>query len=134
METQAPPTTPPTGICTTDITWETSARARREARELDLSNERYEETKRALQDLLCAYFNGGACTSKLGKTISPLASGIAGCKLLKVRWLRPGEGKRGGFRLAVGVWCDERRVRIGGLFQRKTEPTDDELRAALREN
>jgi hypothetical protein len=57
----------------------------------------YKADVAALQDLLSDYFSGDeGCTTRLGKTISPLGLTSSGGKLLKVRWLMPGCGKSGG--------------------------------------
>lgn len=60
---------------------------------------------------MCGYFNAvTGCTTKQGKSISPIGTTADGGKVLKVRWLRPGSGKSGGLRFGFVAYCDERRV------------------------
>lgn len=73
----------------------------------------YEASVSSLKRTLCAYFEAVEnCDRKQGSSISPVGSTADGGKLLKVRWLTPGSGKRGGLRLGFAVWCAERAVRL----------------------
>ena len=74
---------------------------------------KYEESKNALKEFLCSYFSSEHdCTSKQGKSISPIGATRRGGKVLKVRWMVPGGGKSGGLRLVVIAYCKEKRVEI----------------------
>lgn len=97
-----------------------------------IGNAAYEQTKVALQEFLCLYFNAGPCIGKQGNSISPIASTLCpGGKCLKVRWALPGSGKSGGLRLAVVVYCEERVVKIAGAWVRKDDPEDPEFNHAF---
>jgi hypothetical protein len=113
------------------LTWEISAAAKREVAALRLGREEYMALRTSLQLALCDYFTNGDCLTK-GCNIAPIKSDIPGCKGLKMRWMLPGRGKSGGLRLAVLVFCEQRRVCIAGLFERKTDPTDEDFAAAFK--
>lgn len=87
----------------------------------------YEAQKKSLRDFLCAYFDSDHCDNKLGDSVSPLGASKAGAKVLKVRWLFPGSGKSGGLRLAVMVFCKQRRVVIAEAWVRKINPSDQDV-------
>ena len=91
----------------------------------------YKADVAALQDLLSDYFSGDeGCTTRLGKTISPLGLTSSGGKLLKVRWLMPGCGKSGGLRLALVVFCESRKAILCRGWPRKDDPDDADFEAA----
>ena len=90
----------------------------------------YQESKEALQDTLCDYFNGGNCDYK-GLQISPMGGTKAGGKCFKVRWSLPGGGKSGGLRIAVVAYCAAKSVTIAKMWVRKDEPSDGEFDAAV---
>ena len=87
------------------------------------SKETFNTSRQALKEVLCAYFSSGNCAATLGSTISPMGATPKGGKILKVRWGLPGCGKSGSLRLAVVVYCSERRVVIADAFVRKDEPS-----------
>lgn len=91
----------------------------------------YQANRDALQRFLCNYFNAGDCLGKMGKTISPIESGVARAKGFKVRWVLPGSGKSGGLRIAVLAFCEERRVVMAGVWVRKEDPSDEEFAGAF---
>lgn len=91
----------------------------------------YEADKRALKEFLCGYFSSGECRIAQGSSICPLKATPKGGKLLKVRWAYPGCGKSGSLRLVVVAYCDERRVHIAQAFDRRSEPTDDDVLDAV---
>lgn len=74
--------------------------------------------------LLCDYFSSGKCDSKQGKTISPMGATKNGGKILKVRWTVPGQGKSGGLRLCIVVFCEEMEVIAAEGWLRKTNASD----------
>lgn len=79
----------------------------------------YRDLRKAFQQYICAYFNSiPNCNSKQGQSISPLAASTAGLKRLKVRWLIPGGGKRGGLRVGLSVSCANRKVIISSVQER----------------
>lgn len=81
----------------------------------------YEDTKQALRETLCDYFNLGNCTTQ-AMQISPMKGAPGGAKALKVRWQLPGCGKSGGLRLAVTVDCERRLVTLCAAWVRKDNP------------
>lgn len=93
----------------------------------------YEEQRKALQLFLCEYFATGHCDTKQGASISPLGATPAGGKILKVRWGLPGQGKSGGLRLCVVVYCDEMRVTLAEAFARKDNPSDAAFEQAVKD-
>ena len=71
-----------------EVTWVICEKARSTAADLksELGDSRYEAVKDGLKAFLCDYFSAvTACDSKQGKSISPIKSGIADAKGLKVR-------------------------------------------------
>jgi hypothetical protein len=56
-----------------------------------------------------------------------------GGKCLKVRWGVPGCGKSGGLRLAVVVYCDQKRVKLAGAWNRSSDPSDSDFEEATRD-
>lgn len=96
--------------------------------------EAYEAERTALKIYLCGYFNSGTCAHKQGTQISPMRSTFtqAGGKCLKVRWGLPGQGKSGGLRLAVVVYCERRHVKLCGAWRRNADPSDTEFAAATK--
>lgn len=91
----------------------------------------YEAEKKALQKFLCGYFSTGNCTNSQGSSISPMKATALGGKVLKVRWAYPGCGKSGGLRLVVVAYCDELRVHIAAAFNRREDPSDEDIRDAV---
>lgn len=98
-----------------------------------MTEELYEQNKRALKEFLCGYFSSGDCNNALGDSISPLKATPKGGKVLKVRWALPGSGKSGSLRLVVVAYCDERRVHIAQAFRRSDNPSDDDVRDAVED-
>ncbi len=102
-----------------------------------MTPEAYEDDKLALKKFLVGYFNGDNtkdCDQKQGNAISPIGGRTnKGGKRLKVRWAIPGGGKRGGLRLAMAVYCDEKRVRIAGAWIRKDDPQDADFDGAFQD-
>jgi hypothetical protein len=92
------------------------------------SVEEYLADREALREVLCDYFDDGKCASA-AVGISPIGSTAGGGKRLKVRWNRPGMGKRGGLRLILVVYCEQRHVVLAHAFLRKDDPTDAEINA-----
>lgn len=84
----------------------------------------------SLKLMLCEYFSVGDCDHKLGKTISPVGLTKDGGKILKVRWQLPGQGKRGGLRLCMVVYCKERRVVVAEGWPRKENVQSEEFKDA----
>ena len=56
-----------------------------------------------------------------------------GGKVLKVRWAYPGCGKSGSLRLVVVAYCEQKRVHIAQAFDRREDPSDDDIRDAVAE-
>ncbi len=114
-----------------DIIWCISARARR-----DLAREKqtmhlvtYREQRDALRYMLCAYFDSDQCENRaLG--ISPIDGAPDRLKAFKVRWARPGQGKRGGYRMIIVVDCKERHVVVQSIVVRRDGLSDDEAKTA----
>lgn len=96
-----------------------------------MTPEDFEADKRALQEFLCDYFSSGDCTNAAHKSISPMKASPKGGKVLKVRWAYPGCGKSGGLRLVVVAYCDQMRVHVAQAFDRRDNPTDDDVRDAV---
>ena len=96
-----------------------------------MSAEEYEAQKKALQDFLCGYFSTGNCTNSQGSSISPMKATPLGGKVLKVRWAYPGCGKSGSLRLVVVAYCEQLRVHIAAAFDRRDDPSDDDIRDAV---
>jgi hypothetical protein len=92
-----------------------------------MTPEEYEQDKRALKEFLCGYFSSGECRHAQGSSICPMKATPKGGKVLKVRWAYPGSGKSGSLRLVVVAYCDERRVHIAQAFDRRSDPTDEEI-------
>lgn len=85
----------------------------------------------ALLQEMSGYFSGDeGCTTRQGKTISPLGATSDGGKLLKVRWMMPGCGKSGGLRFAFVVYCEQRTVVLCRGWVRKDDPDDADFEAA----
>lgn len=117
-----------------DITWELlpAARAKLGGLRKELGPHGYAAHREAFQDFLTAYFVAVSdCTKKQGKSISPIGQNTPGGKCFKVRWMWPGQGKSGGLRMAVSVYCDIRRVKISDLWAREDDPGDDEFAKAF---
>ena len=96
-----------------------------------MTPEDYEQEKQALKEFLCGYFSSGDCRNSQGSSISPMKATPLGGKVLKVRWAYPGCGKSGSLRLVVVAYCDEKRVHIAQAFDRRDNPTDDEIQDAV---
>src|SRR5262245_17207553 len=76
----------------------------------DWGEEAYAQQSSAMKEYLCEYFSSQVdCDVKFG-TISRLGANADGGKILKMRWLRPGSGKSGGYRLFLVAYCDVRKV------------------------
>lgn len=115
-----------------DGKWQVSAKARLlfDLRER-MGLEEYESNKHALKEFLCGYFSSGDCRNSQGSSISPMKSSPRGGKVLKVRWAYPGCGKSGSLRLVVVAYCDEKRVHIAQAFDRRDDPSDEDIRDAV---
>ena len=98
-----------------------------------MTPEAYAQDKQALKEFLCGYFSSGDCRNAQGNSISPLKATPLGGKVLKVRWAYPGCGKSGSLRLIVVAYCEQKRVHIAQAFDRRQDPTDDEIRDAVSE-
>ncbi|MDZ4848412.1 MAG: hypothetical protein SGI77_03905 [Pirellulaceae bacterium] len=98
-----------------------------------MTDEDYDQNKRALQEFLCGYFSSGDCNNTQGDSISPLKGTPSGGKVLKVRWALPGCGKSGSLRLVVVAYCDENRVHIAQAFRRSDNPSDSDVREAIED-
>ena len=93
----------------------------------------YADQKLALKEFLCGYFSSGDCRNSQGSSISPMKASPSGGKVLKVRWAYPGCGKSGSLRLVVVAYCDQKRVFIAKAFDRREDPSDDDIRDAVSE-
>jgi hypothetical protein len=115
-----------------DITWIVTEEGHQDLADVrEALGTGYKADVAALQDMLSDYFSGDeGCTTRLGKTISPLGLTSSGGKLLKVRWLMPGCGKSGGLRLAVVVFCESRKAILCRGWPRKDDPDDADFEAA----
>lgn len=122
-----------TSVAPPDIIWIVSPQASVDLTDFRAqSGDGYAAARSSLQRMMCDYFNNSSgCTTKLGKTICPVESGVVGAKGFKVRWLTPGGGKSGGLRMAVMAYCDARRVVVAGAWMRKEDPKDAELSTAF---
>ena len=98
-----------------------------------MTPEAYEQEKQALKEFLCGYFSTGECRNSLGSSISPMKASPGGGKVLKVRWAYPGCGKSGSLRLVVVAYCDQKRVHIAQAFDRRENPTDEDISDAVRD-
>ena len=117
-----------------DGTWEVMRGAQAVLGEVrkQLGEDEYALQKRALQEFLCHYFSTGRCLGKLGCSISPISGPVpASGKCLKVRWAMPGGGKSGGLRLAVVVYCEQRRVQLAGAWIRRDDPSNADFEEAF---
>lgn len=96
-----------------------------------LGENEYKADKLALQEFLAGYFDAvNGCNANQGQSIVPLGGG-GKAKRLKVRWVRAGEGKSGGLRLAVLVYCSRRLVVVAGVWNRTSRPTTVDFRRAF---
>lgn len=91
----------------------------------------YQETREALQETLCGYFNSGNCMHQ-GSQIYPMGATPSGGKCLKVRCALPGGGKSGGLRIAFIAYCESKQVKIAKMWARKDDPSDAEFAAAVK--
>lgn len=98
-----------------------------------MTPEEYDEQKQALKEFLCGYFSSGDCRNSQGSSISPMKASPRGGKVLKVRWAYPGCGKSGSLRLVVVAYCEQKRVHIAQAFDRREDPSDDDIRDAVTE-
>ena len=120
-----------------DVTWEVLKDAQPALDDIrkSMQTDQFEDDRKALQEYLCEYFNsagGKDCIQKQGRAISPVGFPTGpGGKCLKVRWGTPGGGKSGGLRLAVVVYCAEKRVKFAGAWMRADGPSDKEFEEAL---
>lgn len=101
-----------------------------EAREA-FSREEFKESRESLKKFLCNYFSTGECNAAQGVAIRPMRATPNGGKTFKVRWALPGAGKSGGLRLAVVVYCTERRVVIAEVFMRSDDPSTKDFLASV---
>jgi hypothetical protein len=100
-----------------------------------LGESSFDAWRSALKAFLCDYFSlEPPCVGKQGKNISPIAARVAHGKGLKVQFAYPGCGKRGGLRLAILAFCQNRVVKIAGAWRRKDDPDDDDFVNAFREH
>lgn len=115
-----------------DGTWQLGAQASllSELRQR-MTPEEYEQEKQALREFLCGYFSTGDCRNAQGSSIAPMKATPQGGKVLKVRWAYPGCGKSGSLRLVVVAYCEERRVHIAQAFDRRENPSDDDIQDAV---
>lgn len=104
---------------------------------LDLRNrmtvQEYEANKLALKRFLCGYFSSGECQAPQGSSICPVKATRKGGKVLKVRWAYPGCGKSGSLRLVVVAYCAQKRVFIAKAFDRRDDPTDQDIEEAIED-
>ena len=98
-----------------------------------MTPEEYDAQKQALKEFLCGYFSSGDCRNSQGSSIAPMKATPRGGKVLKVRWAYPGCGKSGSLRLVVVAYCEQKRVNIAQAFDRRDDPTDDDIRDAVSE-
>ena len=97
-----------------------------------LGQDAFRGWEQSLKSFLCDYFSAvPACNGKLGKSISPVKSGVRNGKGLKVRFPYPGCGKSGGLRLAVLCFCDVPQVKVAGAWKRSDNPDDDSFDEAF---
>ncbi len=110
----------------TDITWLVKASAQSTVSEYrQRVGDQYHALLRAFKESICLYINShGECTAK-GLNISPMGGTPSGAKAFKMRWMYPGCGKSGGLRLAILMWCNERKVVVVGMWERRDEPSPD---------
>ena len=115
-----------------DITWLVKASAQSSVSEYrDRVGAQYSSLLRSFQECICLYINSnGECTAK-GLNISPMGGTPNGAKAFKIRWMYPGCGKSGGLRLAILMWCNERKVIVAGMWERREDPSADEFARAF---
>ena len=98
-----------------------------------MTAEEYEQDKQALKEFLCGYFSSGDCRTSQGSSICPMKATPSGGKVLKVRWAYPGCGKSGSLRLVVVAYCEQKRVFIAQAFDRREDPTDEDIQDAVED-
>ncbi len=98
-----------------------------------MSDQAYEENKKALKKFLCGYFSSGDCQASQGSSICPVKATRNGGKVLKVRWAYPGCGKSGSLRLVVVAYCIHKRVFIAKAFDRREDPSDADIQEAIQD-
>ncbi|CAN5202163.1 hypothetical protein BH09SUM1_BH09SUM1_25890 [soil metagenome] len=98
-----------------------------------MTAQQYEENKHALKKFLCGYFSSGDCQSSQGSSICPVKGTRKGGKVLKVRWAYPGCGKSGSLRLVVVAYCTQKRVFIAKAFDRREDPSDEDIQEAIQD-
>ncbi|HEX7681334.1 MAG TPA: hypothetical protein VF713_24585 [Thermoanaerobaculia bacterium] len=115
-----------------EITWVVTEEGHRDIAEVRAAlGDGYNADVALLQELMSGYFSGDeGCTTRQGKTISPLGATSDGGKLLKVRWMMPGCGKSGGLRFAFVAYCERRTVVLCRGWVRKEDPDDADFDAA----
>lgn len=121
-------------VAVTDICWKVVPKCEgfEESRKLHGAVE-YEDSKKALQQFLADYFTAhDDCVVGIPKSIANLGATTRGRKILKVRWLLPGGGKRGGLRLSLAVDCAKKTVYLARVGFKKDEPNGDVIDAAER--
>ncbi len=118
-----------------DITWLVKPSAQGSVSEYrQRVGQHYRGLLRSFQDSICFYINShGECTAK-GVNISPMGGTPNGAKIFKMRWMYPGCGKSGGLRLAVLMWCNERKVVVAGLWERREDPSPNEFARTLADD
>lgn len=116
-----------------DILWTVTKRARVDLEPLrsSMTPKSYREQVDGLKELLCGYFGSVAQCANSTHSIKPLGAHRDTGKRFKVRWGIPGRGKNHGLRLAVVVYCDDKRVSIAGAWMRRDDPANAEFDSAF---
>jgi hypothetical protein len=91
---------------------------------------KYSDGKMAFRRFLCAYFGAESGCAAKGMNINPIGSLPDGAKVLKARWSRPGEGKSGGLRLVLAVYCEKRIIVVCRAYVRREAPASAEVLAS----
>lgn len=115
-----------------DITWLVKASAQSSVSEYrERVGTQYRNLLRSFKESICLYINShGECASK-GLNISPMGGTANGAKAFKMRWMYPGCGKSGGLRLAILMWCSERKIIVAGMWERREDPSPNEFAHAF---
>lgn len=92
----------------------------------------YREQRDAFKEWLCNYIDNTECRTK-GAGVSPLHGYGEGGMVLKARWGTPGSGKRGGLRVLLVAYLEQRRIVIAGIWPRVDDPSDADIASALRQ-
>jgi hypothetical protein len=110
----------------THFQWSCEPGATQELRKYYKSDEAYEGFLEALGIYLCNYYSATRGRTKT-KAIAPVQCGVDGGRGFKVRWMIPGGGRSGGFRLGVLAVCDRMRVVVALAELRRNDPADKEF-------